>query len=181
MSLLDYSVYAAEVAKNVKGESSKDVIKNLKEKLEKCMISSWTKSYNEAHAHVVEPMTKSQIIQEARSKGVDVNEGNFEQVYKRYRPSVGLMGNACQSRTCPWFLKPMKTYNQHAYAERANADFPHGLHVTSKHHCTENVDTITNKIIAGEYRRSVKGTTEERLADLDLVPLMNAYKQIPTQ
>ncbi|CAL4067710.1 unnamed protein product [Meganyctiphanes norvegica] len=176
--LPDYIKCVEEITKKVKEESSKDIIKSLSEKLLKEMVNSWLNAYTEAHAGLVEPMTKSQIIQEARAKEIDVNEENFEQVYKRYRPSVGLMGNACQQRSCPWFLQPMKTYNEHSSTERRNANFPHGLHITSKRHCTADIRTISNKIVEGEGRKSDKPTTLERLAELDLLHLKNSYMQM---
>ncbi|CAL4122243.1 unnamed protein product [Meganyctiphanes norvegica] len=179
--LTEYNKCVVEITKKVKEESSKGEIKNLYEKLVNEIVNSWLCTYTEAHAGAVEPMTKSQIIQKAMVKGFNVNDENFDQIYKRYRPSVGLMGNACQSLRCPWFLQPMKTYNEHAATDRLGDDFPHALHITTKHHCAADVRTINNKIVAGEFRRSDKATTYERLAKIDLTHLKNTFMKMALQ
>lgn len=178
--LPDYNTCLEEITKKVKEESSKDGIKLFSEQLTQKMVNFWLSAYTEAHAGVVVPLTKSQIIQEAKTKGIVVTEETFDQVYKRYRPAVGLMGNACQSRSCPWFLQPKKNYNEHASTERRSADFPHGLHIVSKRNCLADIITISNQVIAGDGRKANnhKVTTQERLSKLDLVPLKNTFMQM---
>ena len=160
----------------IRKETFQKIFIDISDKLVKEMVDSWKKCYNTAHAGVVQPMTKAQIIEEANVNKMMVNHDNFDKIYKRYRPRVGLMGNACQSRKCPWFLKPMKTYNQHVATERRNTDFPHGLHKICQTYCNSDMTTILDKILPGDNGRST--TTHQRVANLDILNLKNVYMKM---
>ena len=104
---------------------------------------SWLDAYFNAHNEVVTPMTQNEIINKARVRGIEVTEENFDSIY-RYNPGTGLLRNACQTKACPYYLHPNKTYNQHGYTERskeAPRPFVHKLHVTAHDYC--NNDTYT--------------------------------------
>nr|BDV49865.1 MAG: hypothetical protein [Penaeus semisulcatus pemonivirus] len=90
---------------------------------------AWLTEYHQAHSDVVRPMNKEQIVAEAAARGVEVTAATFDQVYRKYRPHLGLLSNACQCPSCPFFLQPNKRYNQHAIVERQKSTlFPHGFH-----------------------------------------------------
>ncbi|CAL4101313.1 unnamed protein product [Meganyctiphanes norvegica] len=155
--LSDYLSYEKEVTTKVQAEASKNVSIALYESLVKDMLTAWNKAYEEVHKEVVEPMTRSQIIKEATLQGISVNEENFDTVYKRFRPNVGLLGNACQSKKCPWYLKPNKSYNQHNFAERqSDNSFPHALHLATQKYRDCGVDEITKIILSGQCTKAKK-------------------------
>lgn len=127
--LNDYDGSLAFVTKQIQSENFRMVSKVVHREVWQAMEAAWLEGYSAAHRGVVRPMSRQDIVARARDKGVPVDEATFDQVYKSYREDVGLLGNACQSEACPFFLLPHKTYNQHASVERRHCySFPHCFH-----------------------------------------------------
>ncbi|XP_068245686.1 uncharacterized protein [Palaemon carinicauda] len=138
------------VSKKVSEESSGNVIETLRSELISLMEKSWLKAYFDAHSETVRPMTRQQIISEAQNRGIAVSEENFDQVYRRFRPTTGLLSNACQTRACPYFLQPNKSYNQHASVERKKGGvFVHALHKAAYSHQGDALNGIVSVIRSG--------------------------------
>ncbi|XP_069182760.1 putative leucine-rich repeat-containing protein DDB_G0290503 [Procambarus clarkii] len=87
----------------------------------------WLQEYLSTHREIVLPMTRPQILIEASGRGVQVTNDTFEEVYKKYRPDVGLLSNASQCRDCPFYLIPNQselqgvTLQNHINAVRAKS------------------------------------------------------------
>ncbi|CAL4119234.1 unnamed protein product [Meganyctiphanes norvegica] len=187
--LSEYSVYENEVKEKVKAEIAKDLCRSLFDSIMNEKLTSWSNAYREAHKEIVQPMTKSQIIQEASLQGITVNEENFDEVYKRFRPHVGLLGNACQCKKCPWYLKPHRSYNQHNFAERQTSpSFPHALHITTQKYRDSSVDEIIRMIFSGKCTKAKKGGNRKRKLENeditnslrhDISGLKDKYLQLP--
>ncbi|XP_064110486.1 uncharacterized protein LOC135218252 [Macrobrachium nipponense] len=157
----------AFVLSKVTDECSRDVIDKFRSELVSIMEESWLKAYFDAHSETVQPMTRQQVITEAQRRGIEVSEDTFDQVYKRFRPT-GLLSNACQTRACPYFLQPRKTYNQHASVERKKGVgvFVHGLHKASHAHRAEDVDEIISVISSGSLTNKRTPIPEDAVRNL---------------
>ncbi|CAL4068503.1 unnamed protein product [Meganyctiphanes norvegica] len=168
-TLSDYISYEKEVTQKVQSEAAKYVSRALFESLVNEMLTAWNNAYEEVHKEIVEPMTKSQIIKESMLRGINVNEENFDNVYKRFRSNVGLLGNACQCKKCPWYLKPNRSYNQHSFAERQTEKFfPHALHIATQKYRDSSVDEITKIVLSGECTKATKdGKRKQNLENED--------------
>lgn len=125
----DFDVSLATVTKRIQNESFSYFAKGLNVEIQQHVENAWLETYLAAHREVVHPMTPQEIVMQARQRGIEVTDTTFYQVYQKYRPDVGLLGNACQSQSCPFYLIPNKRYNQHASVERQGTpNFPHSLH-----------------------------------------------------
>ncbi|XP_076046221.1 uncharacterized protein LOC143028267 [Oratosquilla oratoria] len=102
----------------------------LQEELCQAFQRQWYQEYDEHHGpHIlIRPMTRMQLVEEARAKGIEVTAENFERVYLRYNKKMGLLRNACQSSGCPYYLQPHRTFSQHLVAERRPGLFLRQLH-----------------------------------------------------
>ncbi|XP_063886994.1 uncharacterized protein LOC135114818 isoform X2 [Scylla paramamosain] len=139
-----------EIKKQVKKESGKTLLEDLKNKITDLIMSQWRKEYFSAHEHVAKPLSPEEIVVEAQAQGVDVTEDTFQQKY-RYDAKCKLLRNACQIPACPFYLFPTRRFNQHLAVERVSGEFPHSLHVVSKEMCDENVDHVMQEIITGSH------------------------------
>lgn len=153
--LADYNTSKFTVAKIVQQEYLHRLSTTLYDELFQNLQKMWLQAYATAHKEMVQPMTRNQIIAEACQRGIVVTDATFNQVYKKYRSDVGLMGNACQCRACPHFLKPNKSYNQHASVERLNQPgvFLHGCHRVVHLHQDDDIKTIITQIASGIYSK----------------------------
>ncbi|KAK4287544.1 hypothetical protein Pmani_039386 [Petrolisthes manimaculis] len=138
----------------VQYENKSLVSGDLLQQITKIITKSWLQEYTSAHNDVVQPMTKEQIVAEAQQRGIEVTLDTFDQVYRHYRPSTGLVGNACLSHACPFYLKPDRTYNQHASIERLNTEspFPHAFHKTAYLHRQDTLPNALANLESGVYR-----------------------------
>lgn len=162
----DFAASCAHVSSKVTEECSRDIVDTFRSELVAIMEESWLKAYFDAHSETVQPMTRQQVISEAQRRGVEVSEDTFDRVYKRFRPT-GLLSNACQTRACPYFLQPMKTYNQHSSVERKKGGvFVHGLHKASLAHRAEDVDQIVSVISSGSLTKDHKPIPETAVRKL---------------
>ncbi|XP_042225983.1 uncharacterized protein LOC121868992 isoform X2 [Homarus americanus] len=176
--MADYNASRTIVTKRVQEENSHVIAKDLKKELIEHLQSSWLEAYSAAHKQMVQPMTRQEILAEAPQRGVSVTDSTFDQVYKRYRPGVGLMGNACLCRDCPYFLIPNKSYNQHASVERRySAAFPHGLHGVTYNHRDSDLSTILSSLESGTFFKPTPRQAVEHLTD-EIVSLKEMYKEI---
>lgn len=151
--LLDYDLALKKAKSSVMEENKSLASGNLLQQVVGHLTNGWMKEYAAAHCDVVQPMTQAQIVAEARERGIDVTEATFADVYHRYRADTGLLGNACQSRACPFFLKPDRSYNQHASVERLNADlFPHAFHKVAYVHRQNSLATAQSNLESGVHR-----------------------------
>ncbi|XP_018006603.1 uncharacterized protein LOC108664518 [Hyalella azteca] len=122
-------------------------------KLLKSTVQRWEAEYDEVHKAVAVPLSRLEIIQRAVALGVNVNEQNFDQIYK-YRENVRMCRNCCHVEKCPHFLKPNARFNCHIETERKQADYPHTLHLLVSSDSAGNQDQLVEKIA----NRSAAGT-----------------------
>ena len=177
-----------ELRRTLQDKMKFDITQDICKQFTQQILDMWHSEYKECHSEIILPMTENTIIEKANNMGINVNERNFKQVYKRYRSTVGLLGNACQSKKCPWFLQPKNNYNEHAYAGRQSDDFPHCLHLVTKRKCFEDLSSIKQSIISepsknhshvDEYKSKKKrARIEEKLNTLDLIALKTAYMKM---
>lgn len=133
----------------------------------------WLQEYLSTHREIVRPMTRSQILIEASGRGVQVTNDTFEEVYKKYRPNVGLLGNACQCRNCPFYLIPSKRYNQHLHlARHYSSNYPHHLH-SAAYFCRH--EDIADAIF---YQESISKSQLDNAFIEDLTFLLNIYQEM---
>ncbi|KAK3865167.1 hypothetical protein Pcinc_029210 [Petrolisthes cinctipes] len=127
---------------------------DLLQQITKNITKSWLQEYASVHNDVVQPMTKEQIVAEAQKRGIEVTLDSFDQVYRHYRPNTGLVGNACLSHACPFYLKPDRTYNQHASIERLHIEspFPHAFHKAAYLHRQDILPNALANLESGVYR-----------------------------
>nr|XP_045619447.1 uncharacterized protein LOC123771120 [Procambarus clarkii]XP_045619448.1 uncharacterized protein LOC123771120 [Procambarus clarkii]XP_045619449.1 uncharacterized protein LOC123771120 [Procambarus clarkii]XP_045619450.1 uncharacterized protein LOC123771120 [Procambarus clarkii] len=174
----DYEAIRTLVTKHVQQENSHIIAKDLSDEIVQQLQGAWLQAYLDAHTEVVQPMTRQQILAEALGRGVEVTDATFEQVYKKYRPDVGLLGNACQCRACPYFLIPNKSYNQHSSVERrARAAFPHGLHLAAYRLRDSDVPTVIAHLESGKFKTTVPRQAVEPFVE-DLENLQKIYREV---
>ena len=176
-----YNECYEKVRKKILNKMVSDVVEDVCKNVTKKILDMWRSNYEECHSDIILPMTKDIIIEKANKKGMSVNEGNFEQVYKNYRSDLGLLRNACQSKKCPWFLQPKINYNEHAYAGRKSDDFLHCLHVVTNRKCYEDLRSIKKSIINSNVEEENSSKREEKLNKLDLMTLKTVYMQMREQ
>ncbi|KAK4290966.1 hypothetical protein Pmani_036183 [Petrolisthes manimaculis] len=138
----------------VQYENKSLVSGDIMQQIKKNITKSWLQEYARVHNDVVQPMTKEQIVAEAQKRGIDVTLDTFDQVYRHYRPNTGLVGNACLSHACPFYLKPDRTYNQHASIERLHIEspFPHAFHKAAYLHRQDILPNALANLESGVYR-----------------------------
>ncbi|KAK3869313.1 hypothetical protein Pcinc_025361 [Petrolisthes cinctipes] len=153
-SLLSYQEALDMANSAVRYENKSLVSGGLLQQITKNITKSWLQEYASAHNDVVQPMTKEQIVAEAQQRGIKVTLDTFDQVYRHYRPSTGLVGNACLSHACPFYLKPDRTYNQHASTERLHIEssFPHAFHKAAYLHRQDTLPNALANLESGVYR-----------------------------
>ncbi|XP_071544122.1 uncharacterized protein [Panulirus ornatus] len=179
-SVSNYDTIRGLVIKHVKEENSQSLSKDLYNRFISYLQSSWLEAYFAAHKEVVRPMTRQEILREAPLLGVEVTDATFDQVYKRYRPHLGLLGNACQSRACPYFLKPDKSYNQHSSVERhGRVAFPHAFHHAAYQLRDTDLPTVVSQVVSGAYSRNHTTIPQEAVKDIvhDLQNLQKIYRE----
>ncbi|XP_064107387.1 uncharacterized protein LOC135216184 [Macrobrachium nipponense] len=159
----DFETYKKFVADEVRKENLQVLSKQFLESLPPVIAEEWLKDYLDIHTEVVEPMTPQQIVHQAQQLGVDVTEETFEKVYKKYRPQVGLLGNACQTKRCPYYLQPKEHYNQHASVERlmGKTPFIHGMHKIVNQYHSHDLSTILKEMSSGEHTNKKEPIPEE--------------------
>ncbi|XP_053627252.1 uncharacterized protein [Cherax quadricarinatus] len=176
-SVGDYTAFFSVVTKNVQQENYRSIATDLISEIVNQLQSAWLKAYAHAHREVVQPMTRQQILAEAPERGVQVTDITFEEVYKKYRPDVGLLSNACQCRACPYFLIPNRRYNQHSSVERQSPTaFPHGLHRAAYHHRDSDLPTIISYLESGTFKTPVPRQAVEHFKN-HLADLKEIYKE----
>ncbi|KAB7495439.1 hypothetical protein Anas_06887 [Armadillidium nasatum] len=78
----------------------------------------WREEYSAVHSkEIVQPMTKEIVLLNAQKKGVEVNQENFEAVF-RFDSQSGLLRNSCMVKNCPFYLIPNESFGQHIFAGR---------------------------------------------------------------
>lgn len=97
------------------------------------------------------PMNKSNIIQEAIAKGIDVSEETFDSIYT-FNPNNMLLQNACMSKECPYYLCARKDFSSHIERMKADPDFIQSFHRTVFEFKDKSVNTIISKLAKGESR-----------------------------
>ncbi|XP_063609964.1 uncharacterized protein LOC134783893 [Penaeus indicus] len=142
------------VMRQVEMENVNNLVNTLLNNMVISYQSAWLTEYYQAHSDVVRPMSKEQILAEAAARGIEVTAATFDQVYRKYRPHLGLLSNACQCPSCPFFLQPNKRYNQHAIVERHKSTlFPHGFHQVA-YNCREGgLKNAISEFQSGTYRK----------------------------
>lgn len=165
------------VKSQVEKENMGLLVKTLLNDLVSFYENAWLAEYRQAHADVVRPMSKEEILAEAAARGVEVTAATFEQVYRKYRPHLGLLTDACQCPSCPFFLKPNKRYNQHAIVERRKATlFPHGFHQVA-YDCREGgLESAISEFQKGTHRKH-KGQGKS-LPQEAISPLLQEMEQL---
>lgn len=182
-SLEDFSTSSAFVAKKVQEESTQcDVIKEFCSELVSSMENSWLEAYFDVHSEVVKPMSQQEIIREAQRRGIEVTNETFNQVYKKYRPTTGLLTNACQTTACPYYLQPSKSYNQHGSVERKRGPsrFVHALHRVAYQYQDSDASTALMHLASGSLTRTQASVPKEdvnRIAH-DFERLKHIYREI---
>ena len=146
----------------------------------------WINFYTAAHAtEIVQPMSREQIIEKARSRNINVDANNFDDVYTKFRCEVGLLRNACQSSKCPYFLQPRKNYNQHATVERKyGSTFVHKLHnnMLAFSKINNNNNNNSNGITFQDYVNS--SNNDENMNQMltefnsDIEQIISAYREM---
>ncbi|XP_042877980.1 uncharacterized protein LOC122257025 isoform X2 [Penaeus japonicus] len=165
------------VMKQVEKESFSGLAGALEDELVNFLQKSWLTEYMAAHSAVVKPMTREQILAEAAARGIEVTDATFDQVYRKYRPHLGLLTNACQCPSCPFFLQPNKRYNQHAIVERWTATlFPHGLHQVTYNCREEGIQKVISEFQNGSHRKH-KGQGEPVPREA-IAPLVQDMEQL---
>ena len=172
-----YNECYEELRKKLLDEKISHIVEDTCKQLTSKILNMWHSAYEECHSEIIIPMTESTIIKRAKKEGVNVNEGTFKEIYKKYESEFGLLRNACQSTKCPWFLQPNRSYNEHAYAGRKSNDFIHCLHRITKQQCLEDLRSIKNSIKnKQDYNKGAdRFKIEEKLDKLDLLPLKINY------
>ncbi|KAK7083085.1 hypothetical protein SK128_000871 [Halocaridina rubra] len=177
--MTNYDDCKTVIKKKVEDENLKIVSKELFDALIESIENIWLEEYLDVHSEVVEPMTRQQIVTLAQARGIDVTKESFEQVYKKYRPHVGLVGNACQTKACPYFLVPSKNYNQHASVERLKGRHPfmHSLHKISYESKDKDVEHIIKYIVSANMPDNQLGEAEVQNWTSDIRKLKNIYQE----
>ncbi|XP_068222468.1 uncharacterized protein [Palaemon carinicauda] len=114
------------------------------------MEAMWKDEYFNAHREIVMPMTPAEIVQKAAENGIDVSLETFKEIYK-YNDRLCLLRNACQLPSCPHYLVPRKTFNQHLSVERQRKDFPHALHLVAKTLGAHGLDPVIQDLSEGNH------------------------------
>ncbi|RXG59084.1 Sodium-coupled monocarboxylate transporter 1, partial [Armadillidium vulgare] len=107
----------------------------------------WREEYSAVHSReIVQPMTKELVLLTAQKKGVEVNQENFEAVY-RFDSQSGLLRNSCMVKNCPFYLIPNESFGQHIFAGREKI-FIHQFHKISLEVALENgsVDDVISRL-----------------------------------
>ncbi|XP_069961366.1 uncharacterized protein [Cherax quadricarinatus] len=173
----DYDENYALVTKSVQEENYRIIAKELIGKIINQLEDVWLIAHGDAHGEVVQPMTRQLILAEAQKRAVDVTDDTFDKVYKKYRPDVGLLSNACQCRACPYFLIPNKRYNQHSSVERRQTSmFPHGLHRAAYNHRESDLPTLISSLESGSFKTPVPRQAVEPFTE-DLENLQRLYHE----
>ncbi|XP_037804168.1 uncharacterized protein LOC119598589 [Penaeus monodon] len=142
------------VMRQVEMENVNNMVNTLLNDMVSSYESAWLTEYHQAHSDVVRPMSKEQILAEAAARGIEVTAATFDQVYRKYRPHLGLLSNACQCPSCPFFLQPNKRYNQHAIVERRKSTlFPHGFHQVAYDCREEGLKNAISEFQTGTHRK----------------------------
>lgn len=177
----DHATCVTFVTNQVKEENLRLVTKELNSSLVSVLENVWLDEYLDVHTEVVEPMTRQQIISQAQQRGIEVTQDTFDEVYKRYRPHVGLLGNACQTKACPYYLQPDKCYNQHSSVERQRGreTFIHALHQTTYEYRESDVSTAVSEIVSGSHTKKRKPIPQEEVKkhESDIKKLKNIYTE----
>lgn len=147
----------AIVHHRVMAETSLWLRSELLQKVDPYMEASWKDEYFKAHQDIVMPMTPIEVVEKASEKGIDVSLKSFNEIYK-YNDKVGLLRNACQLPSCPHYLLPRRTFNQHLSVERERKDFPHALHLVSKTVGPKGCDRVVEEVSKGNH----SGTNHRR-------------------
>ncbi|KAF2347921.1 hypothetical protein FHG87_021322, partial [Trinorchestia longiramus] len=146
----------AEIIKKLKNEQDYFLKSNLLPSVMEAAVNRWQEEYDEVHKEVALPLSRTDIITRAAQFGVDVNEKNFDQVYK-YRENVQLCRNCCHVERCPQFLQPNKLFNCHIETERKWNNYPHTLHLVVSRGSSESkeklVEQIKSRAVAGTNNR----------------------------
>ncbi|XP_066978694.1 uncharacterized protein [Macrobrachium rosenbergii] len=159
----DFETCKNFVNDEVRKENLQILSKQLLESLPSALEDEWLKDYLDIHTEVVEPMTPQQIVHKAQQLGIAVTEETFQNVYKKYRPKLGLLGNACQTKGCPYYLQPKEHYNQHASVERlmGRTTFIHGMHKVAHQYHSHDMSTILKEISSGKHTSKKEAIPEE--------------------
>ena len=99
------------------------------------------------------PISKQDIITTANGLGIDVNEENFDSIYK-LNPDNKLLSNACMAKDCPYFLHPRIDFSSHIERIKANPNFIHSYHRTIYADKNKSVKNIINDLSIGKHRPS---------------------------
>lgn len=180
--LPSYEDALAAVTKAVVHENTKSLRKSLQNQVMKMASEKWREQYMKIHQPVlVMPMNQQEIITAASARGIQVDGNNFNEVYKRYNSTQGLLRNACQIPNCPHYLQPHRNFNQHLSVEReVEGHFPHALHLVSNKIAKKGVDAVVKEVISGQHtgtnQRSKKKSPTCQPDDLD--PLKDQIKTL---
>ena len=106
--------------------------------------------YTPNHQTVV-AMSKTDIIQEAAEKGINVSEETFDSIYE-FNPNNMLLKNACMCKSCPYYLQPRKDVSSHLESMKSDPTFIQSLHRTIFEFKDNPVNSIISKLAKGEAR-----------------------------
>ncbi|KAK8751663.1 hypothetical protein OTU49_009690 [Cherax quadricarinatus] len=181
-SLADYNASLELVTKHVQDEILGFITRNLNVEFEQHVVNVWLEAYLAAHREVVQPLKPQEIVVQARQRGIDVSDATFDRVYKRYRSDVRLLGNACQSQSCPFYLVPNKRYNQHTFVERqGQRDFPHTLHRVAYLNKDKDLTMAVEHLELGAFTKNHRPLPLDIIAHFtdDIQSLQESYKNLP--
>ncbi|XP_076045149.1 uncharacterized protein LOC143027641 [Oratosquilla oratoria] len=127
--LLDYDMCLEKVKSKLTEEVMGCARMIIQEEVQSAFLKQWYEAYDSCHGGdiIIRPMARQEIVEEAKSKGIDVSNETFDKVYLRYNEKLGLLRNACQSPSCPFYLHANRSFNQHIKCERRPGRFLHRL------------------------------------------------------
>ncbi|XP_045623557.2 uncharacterized protein [Procambarus clarkii] len=138
------------VKERVTRENVKKIKGVLLTEVEEFAVKKWQEAYSILHTPLVMPLTREQVIEAARSKGIEVTKETFSKVY-RYNADLKLLRNACQIPGCPHYLVPHRNFNQHLAVERTRRDFPHSLHLISHQFSDLGIEAVVQEVTTGTH------------------------------
>ncbi|XP_076045146.1 uncharacterized protein LOC143027640 [Oratosquilla oratoria] len=168
-TILDYETCLEKVKARLGKEMMGCAREMIREELCSAFRKRWHEEYDACHGIdiVVRPMRREDIVWEARAKGIEVTIETFDYVFVNYNKRLGLLRNACQSPSCPHYLEPRRSFNQHIAVERRPDKFLHSFHhVVSGEQdidakldllITSNKDTVeTTPELCAQYRKNIE-------------------------
>ena len=116
----------------------------------------FTKCFKENHMFIL-PISWQTLTNHAQTNKIDIHTFH-------YMPAQNLVKNACLSKGCPYYLKPLPCLLKHlsTWCEK----LPDAFHKTVKLHYKEDPKAILDRVLEGQYMRN-KPKTKQNLGQFD--------------